>query len=68
MAQASLRFDFGDDGRLVCGGPADMSITYVGRRIDRRSAEADARRRFEEWQRQASQFSRHLSRTQVIIA
>ncbi|MGE5477435.1 MAG: hypothetical protein ACM3Q1_12320 [Bacteroidales bacterium] len=63
---APLRFAFAADGRLA-DGPAEMSITYVGR-INRKYAEADARRRFEEWCRLPNALSRRWSKDQVVVS
>ena len=63
---APLRFAFSADGRLA-DGPAEMSITYVGR-INRKHAEADARRRFEEWCRLPNALSRRWSKDQVVVS
>jgi hypothetical protein len=63
---APLRFAFSADGR-VADGPAEMSITYVGR-INRKNAEADARRRFEEWCRLPNALSRRWNRDQVVLS
>ncbi|MGE5514445.1 MAG: hypothetical protein ACM31D_01355 [Bacteroidota bacterium] len=64
---APLRFAFAADGRLADGPAAEMSITYVGR-ISRKHAEADARRRFEEWCRQPNALARRWSRDQVVVS
>ena len=51
MPWRSLRFRFTGDGRPAEGPAAQaMSVTYVGR-VNRKAAEADAKRRFEEWLR-----------------
>lgn len=63
---APLRFAFSATG-VVSDGPAEMSITYVGR-INRKIAEADARRRFEEWCRMPSLLSRRWSKDQVVVS
>lgn len=63
---APLRFAFSADGHLA-DGPAEMSITYVGR-VKRKQAEADARRRFEEWCRLPDALSRRWSRDQVVVS
>ena len=47
MPWRPLRFRFTGDGH-PSEAPAAMSVTYVGR-VNRKAAEADARRRFEEW-------------------
>jgi hypothetical protein len=62
----ALRFAFTIDGHPVSEGPADMNITYVGR-VNRKSAEADARRRFEEWRQIPSSLSRRWSSNQVVV-
>lgn len=59
------RFAFSLDGAAV-DGPADMSVTYVGR-INRKLAEADARRRFEEWLHAPSTLARRWSSHQVVV-
>ena len=59
------RFAFTLDGRTV-DGPADMNVTYVGR-INRKLAEADARRRFEEWLSLPSPLARRWSSNQVVV-
>lgn len=61
-----LRFAFSTDG-AVPDGPTEMSVTYLGR-ISRKHAEADARRRFEEWRRLPSPLSRRWSRDQVVVS
>jgi hypothetical protein len=61
-----LRFVFSADG-IVLDGPAEMSVTYLGR-ISRKRAEADARRRFEEWRSLPSLLSRRWSRDQVVVS
>jgi|GEM_PF-1633941 hypothetical protein len=63
----ALRFAFTADGRLVADGPAEMKITYLGR-FNRKSAEADARRRFEEWQSLPSPLSRRWASNQVVVS
>lgn len=63
---APLRFAFSAAERIA-DGPVEMSITYVGR-ISRKHAEADARRRFEEWCRQPSSLSRRWSKDQVVVS
>lgn len=62
----NLRFAFTADGRYV-DGPAEMSVTYVGR-ISRKTAEADARRRFEEWRSLPSPLSRRWASNQVVVS
>ena len=62
---STQRFAFTADGRPV-DGPADMNVTYVGR-INRKLAEADARRRFEEWQNLPSLLARRWSSNQVVV-
>lgn len=61
-----LRFGFTADGRLADDGPAEMSVTYLGR-VSRRQAEADARRRFEEWSRLGNSLSRLRGADQVVL-
>ena len=63
---APLRFAFYADG-IVADGPTEMSVTYLGR-INRKAAEADARRRFEEWRRMPSPLSRRWSKDQVVVS
>lgn len=63
---APLRFAFALDG-AANDGPAEMSVTYLGR-ISRKHAEADARRRFEEWRRLPSPLSRRWSKDQVVVS
>lgn len=62
----NLRFTFTADGRHV-DGPTEMSVTYVGR-ISRKTAEADARRRFEEWRSLPSPLSRRWASNQVVVS
>ena len=62
-----LRFGFTVDGRPAETGRADMSVTYLGR-LNRRQAEADARRRFEEWSRLSSPLARRWGADQVVLA
>lgn len=66
LMSAPLRFAFSADGRLA-DGPTEMSITYVGR-INRKRAEADALRRFEEWCRLPNALSRRWSKDQIVIS
>jgi hypothetical protein len=61
-----LRFEFTLDGRPA-DGDGDMRVTYVGR-VSRKQAEADARRRFEEWCGMANQVARRFARDQVVLA
>ncbi|HTH16883.1 MAG TPA: hypothetical protein VL974_09540 [Magnetospirillum sp.] len=61
-----LRFAFSAAG-VVAEGPAEMSVTYVGR-VNRKIAEADARRRFEEWCAMPSPLSRRWSKDQVVVS
>lgn len=63
---APLRFAFSADGYAV-DGPTEMSVTYLGR-ISRKNAEADARRRFEEWRSLPSHLSRRWSKDQVVVS
>ncbi|MBI2240713.1 MAG: hypothetical protein HYU59_07910 [Magnetospirillum gryphiswaldense] len=65
MPASTHRFAFTMDGRAV-DGPADMNVTYVGR-INRKLAEADARRRFEEWLSMPSALSRRWASNQVVV-
>lgn len=62
----NLRFTFTADGHHG-DGPAEMSVTYVGR-ISRKTAEADARRRFEEWRSLPSLLSRRWASNQVVVS
>ncbi len=64
MPWRPLRFRFTGDGPDIAG-PAELRVTYVGR-ITRKEAEADARRRFEEWSR-LSDFSRRRACDQVVV-
>ncbi len=66
-ATRPLRFAFTIDGHPAGGDGAEMSVTYHGR-FNRRTAEADARRRFEEWRRTANALARHWSADQVVVA
>ena len=66
MASSSLRFCFTTDGRAA-HERGDMTVTYVGR-VNRKLAEADARRRFEEWQSIGNPLMRKFSRDQVVVA
>ncbi|CAA7627791.1 conserved hypothetical protein [Candidatus Terasakiella magnetica] len=62
-----LRFGFTLDGRLADSTDcADMTVTYLGA-FSRKKAEADARRRFEEWRRSPSTLNRHWSADQVVL-
>jgi hypothetical protein len=61
-----LRFGFTADGRPAEDGRAEMSVTYLGR-LSRSKAEADARRRFEEWSRLASPIARRWGADQVVL-
>jgi hypothetical protein len=61
-----LRFGFTLDGSLAGNEPAEMSVTYLGR-FNRKTAEADARRRFEEWRRTGSSLTRLRSADQVVL-
>ncbi|TAN55213.1 MAG: hypothetical protein EPN20_20615 [Magnetospirillum sp.] len=62
-----LRFAFTIDGRPVSNDRADMSVTYLGR-FNRKSAEADAKRRFEEWRNMGNALTRRWSADQVVLA
>jgi hypothetical protein len=62
-----LRFGFTVDGHSVEHEYADMSVTYLGR-FNRKSAEADARRRFEEWRRSGNPVTRRWTADQVVLA
>jgi hypothetical protein len=64
----TLRFDFTSDGRPARDPhQGDMSVTYVGR-ISRRQAEADARRRFEEWAQLTHPLARRRARDQLVLS
>ena len=65
MPWIRLRFAFTEDGRPACG-PAEMSVTYVGH-YSRRKAEADARRRFEEWRQLSNPVARRFAADQVVV-
>jgi len=65
-ARRRLRFGFTVDGQPATGEPVAMRVTYLGP-TSRRAAEADARRRFEEWCRLSSPLARHLSADQVVL-
>jgi len=65
MPWSSLRFRFTGDGR-PSEGPAAMCVTYVGR-VNRKAAEADARRRFEEWRR-LPDLSRRWACDQLVVS
>jgi hypothetical protein len=65
MAWQNLRFAFTGDGRPA-DGPAAMTVTYVGW-IGRKAAEADARRRFEEWQSHPNALARRWAADQVVV-
>ena len=65
MPWTRLRFAFTQDGGLAqCGGA--MTVTYVGH-ISRRKAEADARRRFEEWRQLSNPVARRFAADQVVV-
>ncbi|CAA7615167.1 hypothetical protein [Magnetospirillum sp. UT-4] len=63
---ARLSFAFTADGRAA-QDRADMSVTYVGR-INRKQAEADARRRFEEWRSLANPLARRWASNQIVVS
>jgi len=63
--QHSVRFNFCVDAHLN-DGPNNMSVTYVGR-VNRKSAAADAERRFQEWQRLPSVLAKRWSQDQVVV-
>ena len=65
MAWGPLRFRFTGDGR-PSEGPATMSVTYVGR-VNRKAAEADAKRRFEEWLR-LPELPRRWASDQLVVS
>ena len=67
IAGRPLRFDFTIDGRPAHGDHAEMSVTYLGR-FNRKSAEADAKRRFEEWRRMGNALMRRFAADQVVLA
>ncbi|ARJ67704.1 conserved protein of unknown function [Magnetospirillum sp. XM-1] len=60
-----LRFGFTADGHPADETCAEMRVTYLGR-VSRRQAEADARRRFEEWSRLGT-LSRLRGADQVVL-
>ena len=62
-----LRFAFTIDGHPAIDDRADMSVTYLGR-FNRKSAEADAKRRFEEWRTMGNALTRRWSADQVVLA
>ncbi|SEH33747.1 hypothetical protein [Magnetospirillum fulvum] len=62
-----LRFGFTVDGQPSMGDHADMRVTYHGR-FNRKAAEADARRRFEEWRSIGNPLVRRWSADQVVLA
>ncbi|OAN50510.1 hypothetical protein A6A04_18110 [Paramagnetospirillum marisnigri] len=62
-----LRFGFALDGSPVDSDSAEMRVTYLGR-FSRKSAEADARRRFEEWRSLCNPVTRRWSADQVVLA
>jgi hypothetical protein len=66
-SRRSLRFGFTVDGQPATGESADMRVTYFGR-LDSKTAEADARRRFEEWRRTGNPLVRRWSADQVVLA
>lgn len=63
---STLRFTFTADGDRA-NGPGEMSVTYVGR-ISRKQAEADARRRFEEWRSLPNPLARRWASHQVVVS
>lgn len=63
---SNLRFAFTADGSHA-DGQGDMTVTYVGR-VNRKAAEADARRRFEEWRSLPSPLSRRWASHQVVVS
>lgn len=63
---STLRFAFAADGSRA-DGTGEMTVTYVGR-INRKAAEADARRRFEEWRLLPSLLSRRWASHQVVVS
>lgn len=66
MNWGPLRFRFTGDGRPAAQGPIAMSVTYVGR-VNRKAAEADARRRFEEWLR-LPELPRRWASDQLVVS
>jgi hypothetical protein len=62
-----LRFGFSQDGYAVAGDGADMRVTYHGW-FNRKSAEADAWRRFEEWRKMGNPVTRRWAADQVVVA
>lgn len=63
---ATIRFSFAADGSRA-DGAGEMNVTYVGR-VNRKTAEADARRRFEEWTRLPSPLSKRFASNQVVVS
>lgn len=64
LTAAPLRFRFVTDP--APDGLAEMCVTYVGR-ISRKVAEADARRRFEEW-RTLPHLAKARARDQLVVS
>jgi len=62
-----LRFGFTVDGQPSAAEFAAMRVTYHGR-LNRKVAEADARRRFEEWRNIGNPLIRRWSADQIVIA
>jgi hypothetical protein len=67
MPARALRFAFTRDGRPAEGEAPDMSVTYLGR-FNRSQAEADARRRFEEWRQMGNRIAQRWAADQVVVA
>lgn len=63
---SNIRFAFSTDGSPG-EGLGEMTVTYVGR-VNRKTAEADARRRFEEWRSLPSPLSRRWASNQVVVS
>jgi hypothetical protein len=63
---SNIRFAFFADG-CHADGLGEMTVTYVGR-VNRKIAEADARRRFEEWRSLPSPLSRRWASNQVVVS
>ncbi|RAU20499.1 hypothetical protein CU669_18325 [Paramagnetospirillum kuznetsovii] len=61
-----LRFGFALDGSPASHDHAEMRVTYLGY-FNRKHAEADARRRFEEWRRMGNPVARLRSADQVVL-
>lgn len=62
-SSSPMRFRFTLDG----GDQAELSVTYLGR-ISRKDAEADARRRFQEWKALANPLARRWASDQLVVS